>query len=104
MYYNTWTPTIWKSFLFNLQSNGRLSQPMKFEIKQIHDTGYWLSKNDDDDLISLACGGIRLFKEHKKSESCCNQHETGFNYHGITSALCGKYNFTPKRILVIQMN
>ena len=43
-------------------------------------------------------------KENDKNGSSCNQHENYFNYHGIENALCGKDEFTPKRILVIQMN
>ena len=58
-------------------------------------------------LIDL--GEIHLKKENNKNESRCYQNEDRFNYHGIKNALCGKTGyiggcFTPKRILVIQMN
>ena len=49
-------------------------------------------------------------KENYKNESHCYQNEDRFDYHGIKKALCGKIykypnweDFTPKRILVIQM-
>ena len=94
-----------KSFHFNLQSNGRLQQPMKFEIKDLKYGGYKLwGKSDSYFLIRL--GDIWLWKEDCKNESCCFQTEDRFNYHGIKKALCGKVDpnyFTPKRILVIQM-
>ena len=96
-----------KSFEFNLESNGRLPKPMKFEIKDVEIGGYTLFKKFYD-LISL--GEIYLRKENKKNESCCYQHEDEFDYHGIKKALCGKTyyypdyeNFTTKRIIVIQM-
>ena len=95
-----------KSFEFNLESNGRLDQPMKFEIKDLYWGGYELcEKSDKWNLIVL--GDIVLFKENKKNHSCCFQSEYNFDYHGIENALCGKIyypdKFTPKRILVIQM-
>ena len=47
-------------------------------------------------------------KENKiENESCCNEFEDRFYYHGIKNVLRGKIGssnpFTPKRILVIQM-
>ena len=97
-----------KSFEFNLESNGRLKQPMKFEIKHLYKGGYDLYEKSSWFLIDL--GDIGLYKENKKNESCCLQIEDKFDYHGIENALCGKVvdefgemKFTPKRILVIQM-
>ena len=94
-----------KSFEFNLESNGRLQQPMKFEIKDLKKGGYCLYEKSDYDLIIL--GDIYLYKENEKNYSHCWQHKySPFDYHGIKNALCGKTkyeNFTPKRILVIQM-
>ena len=53
---------------------------------------------------------MNINKENKKNGSRCLQNENTFNYHGIQNALCGKTghswggeNFTPNRILVIQM-
>ena len=104
-YWQEWMETDYKSFHFNLQSNGRLPQPMKFEIKDLKFGGYHLYEKSDWDLIQL--GDIWLKKENYKNYSCCYQNEWRFDYHGIEKALCGKTNcwnpFTPKRILVIQM-
>ena len=55
-------------------------------------------------LITL--GDIELKKEDKKFKSICHQNKNRFDYHGIENALSGKSereNFTPKRIIVIQM-
>ena len=90
-----------KSFHFNLQSNGRLKQPMKFESKNVTYGGYILFEKSNDYLIYL--GDIELFKENYKNQSFCGQSESHFDYHGIKNALCGKIQFTSKRILVIQM-
>ena len=93
-----------KSFEFNLESNGRLPHPMKFEIKDLQKGGYYLYEKSENHFISL--GNIYLYKENNKNSSCCYQFEHEFDYHGIENALCGKiypYRFTPKRILVIQM-
>ena len=67
----------------------------------------YIKKSHKYNLISL--GDIFLKKENEKNRSWCSQNENRFNYHGIEKALCGKTkypgddNFTPKRILVIQM-
>ena len=98
-----------ESFEFNLQSkNNRLNKPMKFEINDLYFGGFYLYKQSDYYLIKL--GNIYLYKENRKIVSHCNQYENYFNYHGVKNALCGKepdehieMNFTPKRILVIQM-
>ena len=82
---------------------------MKFEIRDLLCGGILLFKKSDEcDLIWL--GNIYLRKENKKNKSWCDQNEDRFNYHGIKNALCGKTSyfdigedFTPKRILVIQM-
>ena len=56
-----------KSFHFNLQSNGRLEKPMKYEIIDI-DRGCTLFGNSDDELIRL--GNIDLVKENYKDYIC----------------------------------
>ena len=103
-----WQVTDSKSFLFNLQSkNNRLKHPMKFEIKDLKNGGIWFIYSSAVALIYL--GDIRLMKENYKNQSCCNQDEDNFDYHGIENVLCGKTGgfphdfFTLKRILVIQM-
>ena len=82
---------------------------MKFVIKHLHDGGICLYEKSDVDLIDL--GDIHLKKLNEKHESYCYQHEWIFDYHYIKKVLCGKVTiafgtkerFTPKRILVIQM-
>ena len=95
-----------KSFEFNLESNGRLKSPMKFEIKDLKGGSYCLNRKHENNLIIL--GDIELIKENWKNDSFCYQYEWLFDYHGIENALCGKtwnhyVHFKPKHILVIQM-
>ena len=103
-------PTDYQSFHFNLFSNGRLYQPMKFEIKNTVKGGYVLYNNSYDNLIS--CGNMSLYKQNNKGQSHCIQDDSNFDYKGIQKALCGKIGswddgnklFTPIRIIVLQMN
>ena len=74
---------------------------MKFEIKDSYWGGYNIFSEKEKWLIWL--GDICLKKENKKNKSCSNQNSFNFDYHGIQNALCSHYYFTPKRILVIQM-
>ena len=77
---------------------------MKFEITNEEQGGYHLYSDGSAQLISI--GDIYIRKENTKNESCCQQNDDCFNYHGITNALCGKSypnRFTLKRIMVIQM-
>ena len=70
----------------------------------IGEGGYILEHDDYQRLILL--GDIWLYKQDIKQFSCCRIFGNHFNYHGIKNALCGKIypdGFTPKRILVIQM-
>ena len=59
-------------------------------------------------LFSQGEENIDISKKESKHLSCHRQKDY-FYYHGIQHALCGKTNdfgfiyFTPKRILVIQM-
>ena len=84
---------------------------MKFEIKFLDCGGYELFEESDEYYLILL-GDIVLFKENHKNGSKCWEYQNYFDYHGIEDALCRKesnfYNpsefFTPKRILVIQMN
>ena len=106
--YNRLIRTNNKSFEFNLESNGRLQQPMKFEIKDLREGGYYLHEKSHSCLISL--GDICLYKENYKNQSHCIRNEDDFDYHGIKNELCEKTgysfggdNFTTKRITVIQM-
>ena len=96
------------SFQFNLESNGRMQTPMKFEIRNVQEGGYTLHEQNDHPLISF--GDIWLKKENCKTESCCYENPQLFDYHRIDRALCGKpwskgkvAHVNPLRITVIQM-
>ena len=74
---------------------------MKFDIKNVIFGGCYFKEQSSERLISI--GDIVLFKENNKGTSCCKQNNKDdyFDYHGIENALCGKTEFTPKRILVL---
>ena len=65
---------------------------------------------DWDDCLFICGNDIWIFKENKKSESCCYQNEDAyFDYRGVGKALVQNPGFrngsaNPKRIIVIQMN
>ena len=110
--YNKWISTDNKSFEFNIESNGRLNEMMKFPIKDIK-YGCNLYDKWNERLIIL--GNIILYKENNKNKSLCLQREDKYDYQGIPNTLCGKAKnkdengefkteyFTPFRIVVIQM-
>ena len=123
-----------ESFAFNLESNGRFKQPMKFKkIKELNH--YKLFQKKQEELIIV--GNIKLFKENVKEKSCifccqcnCCEHKEAINIYGemiadlntncvdmddihshyeIVEMNSKKFPvhrkyFIPKRILVIQMN
>ena len=89
-----------KTFQFNLQSNGRLEKPIKFEIKDRHFGGYILFKQDG--LNSICLGNIAIGSNLISDIGECRT-EIYFDYNGIENALCGKTWFIPKRIIVVQM-
>ncbi|EMS14795.1 hypothetical protein KM1_334920 [Entamoeba histolytica HM-3:IMSS] len=89
-----------KSFLFSLVSNGRMEGMKKFDIKE-PEYAFYLYNQLCDWLFDFGYCDITIGKENDKTRSCCRQ--LSFEYEGIESLLCGKYNFTPKRIMVIEM-
>ncbi|GAB1221000.1 hypothetical protein ENUP19_0062G0002 [Entamoeba nuttalli] len=94
-----------QSFLFSLESNGRMKGMKKFDI-EIPQNAFYLFNQSDDNLFSFGYGlfDLVVYKENDKTKSYCNQRS--FSYEGVSNALCGKQhpnNFTPKRIIVIQM-
>ena len=94
------------AFLFSLKSNGRVKGMRKFEIKDSQYAFYLPNKSKE---VLFGFGGswsgydLCVNKEDKKSTSRCSQHNSCFNYHGLSNVLCGKENFIPQRIVVIQM-
>ncbi|BFU22917.1 trichohyalin, putative [Entamoeba histolytica] len=91
-----------QSFLFSLESKGRMEGMKKFDIKQPQ-FAFRLFNQSDDWLFEFGdrFGDIRVYKENNKTESYCCQWS--FDYKGIENALCGHQFFTPKRIIVIEM-
>ncbi|BFU22112.1 trichohyalin, putative [Entamoeba histolytica] len=91
-----------QSFLFSLESKGRMEGMMKFDIKQPQ-YAFCLFNQSDDWLFEFGYGfgDIRVYKENDKIISYCCQWS--FDYKGIENALCGHQFFTPKRIIVIEM-
>lgn len=98
-------------FHFNLKSNGRLSGPMKFEIKNFNNGGYKIYDKSMNHPSLITIGEIFIMRQGTTSYyNNCEQHENYFNYHGIERALCGlepnhkgEMIFKPKKIIVIQM-
>ncbi|EMD43647.1 Hypothetical protein EHI5A_116970 [Entamoeba histolytica KU27] len=97
-----------KSFLFSLESNGRIDgvfQGMKkFDIKEPQYT-FYLCNQSHDYLFGFGNGeDIGVGKENYKTLSYCDQRS--YEYEGISNALCGKQHpehFTPKRIIAVEM-
>ncbi|BFU24019.1 trichohyalin, putative [Entamoeba histolytica] len=77
-----------KSFLFSLESNGRMERMMKFDIKQSQYAFTLLNKSHVC-LFAFGFGyDICVRKENYKTLSHCKQ--SSFEYEGISNALCGK--------------
>ncbi|BFU24830.1 predicted protein [Entamoeba histolytica] len=94
-----------KSFLFSLESNGRIEGMKKFDIKRPQ-YAFYLNNQSHHCLFEFGyCGDIFVRKENNKTYSFC--YQDSFEYEGIRNALCGKEwpnnYFTPKRIIVIEM-
>ncbi|BFU23730.1 trichohyalin, putative [Entamoeba histolytica] len=92
-----------KSFLFSLESKGRIEGMKKFDIIDPQ-RAFWLYNQSHDYLFEFGWSDIRVYKENNKTESYCKQQS--FEYEGIRKAPCGKEYpnlFTPKRIIVIEM-
>ena len=95
-----------RAFLFSLQSNGRIKEPMKFEIDYSkRANAFWLFPKDDKQLFGIGGCDIIINKEEYKNECCCFQFT--FQYKQYKDVLIGKQGktnpFTVKRILVFQM-
>ncbi|BFU23275.1 predicted protein [Entamoeba histolytica] len=91
-----------KSFVFSLESKGRIEGMKIFDIKQ-PEYAFYLNSQTDNSFFGFGYD-IVIGKENNKTKSHCYQY--AFEYKGIENALCGKelpYNFTTKRIIVIEM-
>ncbi|EKE38963.1 hypothetical protein ENU1_145950 [Entamoeba nuttalli P19] len=74
----------------------------KFDIKE-PEYSFYLNNQTTDWLFGIGNGGydISIHKEQGKEISYCKQES--FEYKGISNSLCEKFNFTPKRFIVIEM-
>ena len=92
------------SFVFSLKSNGKFNEMKKFNIKDSQ-YAFWLDAkalNDYLFIFGYSDGSHNLWVNRKNvTGSFCKQQNT--NYEGLTTSLSSGYNFTPKRITVIQM-
>ena len=103
--YNEIISTDFESFHFNLNANGRLPQPMKYELKHKKFGGYRLFEQSNDNLILLASFGLPKANSH--SQLVFMQHGYFFDFHSIEFPLCKETlsnDYVIKRIFVIQMN
>ena len=102
------------AFVFTLENNGRLKEGngmMKYETK-VEEWNCWIHDKDKNTLAGLGCGHtICLRKSQEKDASFYEQIDDKFDYHGTKDVVLGRRNpeglptrFTPKRIVVIQMN
>ena len=102
--YNHWFNDS-NSFVFSLKSNGRINGMKKFNIVNTTNTFRVDAKTSNSYLFIFGGGyDIRVNRSNMNGHNCKQQ---SFNYEGITYSLCnansGQQNFTPKRIIVIQM-
>ena len=89
------------AFLFTLKSPGRNHGMKKFNMKSGY-KAFCLCQQSNSVLLRFGSSGHDL-RVDKKNQSGSYCHQYSFNYNGATNVLCGNYNFTPKRITVIQM-
>ena len=90
--------------MFSLRSNNRLPKPMKFEIINT-DFGYTMKNKSNDCLIEFGQYNIYIYKNEMSKYSKCYQSFC-FDNHGYEQEIIGeerKEQFTPKRIVVLQM-
>ena len=90
------------AFIFTFKDN----KPMKFNIKKDKkDKAFYLCHKSDslNRLFEIGNDDIRIYKQNIKSSIYQNEN-SAFNYQGIENALIGKTGgFSPKRIMVFQM-
>ena len=95
-------PADWKSFQFNIESNGRLATMEKYEIKDIYSGGYKMNRETEEMLITL--GDIVLMKKERKNKSLCyNDKKKSFDFDDEKYVMTGRKHFCVERLVVIQM-
>ena len=97
-YYDSITDS--KSFVFSLESNGRLDSMRKFNIEE-PECAFWLYNKSDDCLFAIGDSDIVICKKGSGEPYC---EQDSFNYEGNQNTLSGKdVYFSLKRFIVIQM-
>ena len=85
-----------KSFVFNLESNGRLNEMMKFDVKPEDSKRAFriYGKNDPEkDLFEIGWGDLRDYKKNRINDWYTSTANS-FNYGNIKNALSGSFRFT----------
>ena len=95
------------AFLFSLKSNGRLNGMMKFESVKSEFGSFILLSKSDSKLFGI-WNGFYIIKDNDKMKSYCHENiwDKYYDFHEQQYPLIGKpgkSEFTPRRILVIQM-
>ncbi|ELP93976.1 hypothetical protein EIN_181430 [Entamoeba invadens IP1] len=95
-----------KSFLFSLESLGRLPKQMRFAIRSDKAMKAFLCfDQNSDELFAFGVDGFDIgIKKNGNGESYCFQYM--FDYGGLKNALCGRQHpgtFQPTRIVCLQM-
>ncbi|EMD47994.1 Hypothetical protein EHI5A_200360, partial [Entamoeba histolytica KU27] len=92
-----------KSFVFSLESNGRIEGMMKFDIIE-PEYAFWIPKKNETFGYLFAFGHIDIDVYNKSRKSVSNCHQKSFNYKGMKNALRGKDEyFCPKHIIIVEM-
>ena len=103
-----------KSFMFSLETNGRIQQPLKIEMGDISENStisVSIDIENDDKWLLFGCGEIQINKEEVKQFSCVVDFEDEIEerHHGYSKPFCdgeyddGMLNYTPKNFFFIQM-
>ena len=100
-----------KSFHFNLQSNDKLKEPIKYEIKDKKHNNCKVFNDEDEFMYLMEIGDITVMKKERKDQCWYCPHNDIFNYHSISFPLGGKeidcygcISFCIKRFIIIHMN
>ena len=90
-----------KSFIFSIESKGRLNSMKKFNIRK-PEFAFCLYKKSYERLFEIGLEDIHIFKKGSRyGKHYCEQNS--FNYERNQNTLCGKEYFGIKRFTVIQM-
>ena len=102
--FDQWILSDDKSFYFNVESKGRLSQPMKYQfVENLNEknqiNGCKLFNETDENLIRI--GGF-ILKKKNSNKPWSFSNEQSINVSSEIS-LCRNEVFTPKRLFILQL-